>query len=163
MIIIWVRHGTVDCNSKDADTLTPNGREFAKALPDLLENNNIHPDVVFYDSSEKSKSGKPITRCKETVAGLVGSADMIPYKFNDTDPIFEKCKQVEQTLICYTSESLKYFPKIEGSDCAKHMGNKKLPNAPKTFTNKLYTYMIVSEYDGSVITQISTIATGDGK
>lgn len=153
----------MDCNTKDADTLTPNGREFAKALPDLLEKNNIYPDVVFYDSSKKSKSGKTITRCKETVAGFVGSADMIPYIFNVTDSIFEKCKQVEQVLVCYTSESLKYFPKIEGSVCANYMGDDKLCKPPEPITNMLYKYMIVSEYDGSVITQISTIATGDGK
>jgi hypothetical protein len=160
MKIIWVRHGTVDCNTKDADTLTHDGREFAKALPDLLEKNNIHPEVVFYDSSKKSKSGKTITRCKETVAGLSGRADMIPYKFNVVRPIFEKCKQVEQAVICYTSESLKYFLKIEGS---VYMGDDNLCKPPKTITNKLYMYMIVSEYDGSVIKQIGTIATGDGK
>ena len=48
MKIIWLRHGTVDCNT-DADTLTSKGKELAKALPGLLKNNNIHPEVVFYD------------------------------------------------------------------------------------------------------------------
>jgi hypothetical protein len=161
MKIIWVRHGTVDCNTEDADTLTPKGREFAKALPELLDKNNIHPEVVFYDSSEKF--GKIITRCKETVAGLEGSANMIKYEFNVTDPIFEKCKQVEQVLICYTSESLKYFPRIEDSVCANYMGDDKLCKPPEAIRNMLYECMIVSEYDGSVIRQISTIATGDGK
>jgi hypothetical protein len=163
MKIIWVRHGTVDCNTEDADTLTPKGREFSKALPDLLEENDIRPEVVFYDASKKF--GKTITRCKETVAGLVGRAEMIPYTFNDVDPIFKRCKEgeVTQAIICYTSESLKRFQKIEGSICAKYMGNAESCKARKTTTNMLYKYMIVSEYDGSVIRQISIIATGDGK
>lgn len=161
MKIIWVRHGTVYCNTEDADTLTPKGREFAKALPDLLKENDIRPEVVFYESWKKF--GKTITRCKETVAGLEGHAEMIPYTFNDVDPIFDRCKQVAEAIICYTSESLKYFKKIEDSICADYMGDANLCKAPKHITNMLYKYMIVSEYDGSVIRQISTIATGDGK
>lgn len=161
MKIIWVRHGTVDRDSEGADTLTAKGKELASKLPDLLKENNLHPDLVCYDESEKF--GKKIKRCKETVAGLVGSAKMVAYRYDDVGPVFEECKKVGEAVVCYTSESLRYFPKIEGSVCAKYMGSTKCGKPPPNITNVLYERIIVSEYDGSVVRQISEIATGDGR
>jgi len=159
MQIIWVRHGTVDKDSHAADTLTRSGRDFAARLPRLLEDNGIMPEVVFYDASEKSD--KIIERCRETVLRLEERAEMIRYSVKDVKSIFERCKSVDQAVVCYTSESLKYFPKIKGAICEKYMGDDNCDKAPESITNKLYEQIIVSEFDGSVIRLVCTIPTGD--
>ena len=56
------------------------------------------------------------------------------------------------------------LPMIHGQDArATFHFVRSSKKAPRCITNELYEYMIVSEYDGSVVRQIKTIATGDGK
>ncbi|UCD84514.1 MAG: hypothetical protein JSU92_14805 [Deltaproteobacteria bacterium] len=163
MIIIWVRHGRVDKKSRGADLLKKSGLDFANRLPDILEKAGFHPQMVFIDISKK-KNGQSIERCEKTVAKLFerfGPPLRYDYTNKDGRIIIDKCNDYDTALICYTSESLKYFPKIKGAICEDYMGNPHCQKAPREITDRLYENIIISEYNGNEIRQIATIETGE--
>jgi hypothetical protein len=162
MKIVLIRHGTVQTNLGKPDELTDSGKRFAGNLVSILRDSGLQPELVFFDESEKS--GQVIRRCRETVRGYAAESVRIEgYQYNALDPVFSECKSVDTAIICYTSESIRFFPVVQGSIIEGFTGDPSLKKPGKSVTDKLYERMIVAEFNGESMTQICTIDTGDSR
>jgi hypothetical protein len=160
MPIVLVRHGSVKTNEGKPDELTPSGEAFADRLPAILLEHGIKPSMVFFDASVKWN--RRVERCKETVRGLITDhVQTEGYVFNDPNSVLSKCREADHAVICYTSESLKYFPKLHGTFIESYTGDAELPNPPRTISPMLYRSMIVVEFRGDELHQVRTIPTGE--
>jgi hypothetical protein len=171
--VILIRHG--DLNRGDTpdditDELTPKAISYAKKLPRQLANygyKNIHK--IYYDNSKKLipnlGTEKEIERCYNTVE-YFHKDKLFPY---NKDEIYSKVFSPENEnlviVVCYQSERLKYFPKIENLDLKKYMINK-CPRKNQIYqkkTDPLYEQILILEFREGTFRFIKWIPTGTKK
>lgn len=161
MKIIWIRHGKVDY-FKEGDKLNEQGKIFVENLPKILAENNLIPNLVFYDFKKRKKDGTPIQRCRETILGL-NCPEKISYDSNkELDWIFKKCKKEKVAVICYTSESLENFAIYKGPLHDKFTGNDKLAKEDiKKDIDGLYQKILIKNLEGENLGQININQIGN--
>ena len=160
MKILLIRHASVEKESPGADTLTDRGTRYSSRLDEILREKRLIPDVVFYDNSSKGGK-KEIERCFKTIASLSPREDFKFFKFNEACDVMKDCQKYDVAAVCYTSESLKYFPKISNSMILDFTGNVDAMKPPEKITDKLYENILVIDVENGKYTEIDQIPTGD--
>jgi hypothetical protein len=171
---ILIRHGDIERKSgKPTDNLTPKAREYAKRLPHLLEEEGFGAediDIVYFDSSIKlvpSQQKKlPIQRCRETVRHIPVTTRLGYCRSEIGSVLFSAQNAGKTTVICYQSETLSDFPKVNSQklldfmikDCPKDKGTGyEKPKDP------LYEQILILEVTASGLTNPRWVATGTRK
>ena len=162
MTILLIRHATVDKNSPAADTLTEQGLIYSEKLGDKLQKEGLTPEIVFFDNSAKGDK-KEIERCFQTVSSIHPKKGFKGFNFHEASCIMKECQKFGIAAICYTSESLKYYPKLIRTIIEDYTGEKITDKLCEKISDYLYENIIVICAEGDEYTQLRTIRTGDYK
>ena len=140
---ILIRHGDIKRESgKATDDLTTKAREYAKRLPHLLEDAGFSAgsiDIVYFDSSTKCVPSQQkrlkIKRCQETVKHIDGPIHQGYHRSEIGSLLFSPQNAAKTIVICYQSETLGNFPKVDSQELYDFM-MKDCPNDKKTMYKK---------------------------
>lgn len=146
MKVLLIRHGTPISRESaiEVDTLSVKANNWAKYMSAELSKHGLAPSWWMYDCTVKPK--KRIERCKNTISQAAEAEKMEGYTLENLD---EKIKRIHEEgevallAICYTSESLICFPKLEGPDNLDQ--TNVLNNKPQS--NFLYGNALLYDYD----------------
>ncbi len=164
-IAILVRHGDLLRGSQSddiKDELTPKALEFAKRLPGLLSR-KFTIDKVYYDHSKKyvpnPGNEQVIERCNRTIKHFEG-VPLIPYTEDTINLVFNKENEEKTIVVCYQSERLNHFPKIENTDLKQYMiGHHPQAKVNIKNTDFLYEQIFVAEHKTAKFVFVKWIAT----
>jgi len=172
---ILIRHGDIERESgKPTDDLTPKAREYAKRLPHLLEKEGFSAgdiDIVYFDSSVKyvpSQQKKlQIKRCHETVKHIRGGPTHRSYRCSEIGSVLFSAQNAAKIIvICYQSETLQAFPKVDSQKLSDFM-TKDCPKDKGTVyekpTDPLYEQILILDVTASGLTNPRWVATGTRK
>lgn len=171
---ILIRHSDIERDSDmPTDNLTPKAKEYAKRLPRLLEENGFSAgdiDIVYYDFSRKyvpsQQNNLQIQRCCETVKHIDGPIHQGYHRSEIGSLLFSPQNAAKTIVICYQSETLGDFPKVDSQDLFDFM----IKNCPKQkgtvyekCTDPLYEQILILDVTVSGLTNPRWVATWTGK
>jgi len=173
---ILIRHGDIERDSatgEPTDNLTPKGREYAKRLPRLLEENGFSADdidIVYFDSSTKyvpsQKKNLRIQRCRETVKHIPVTTHLGYCRSEIGSVLFSAENAGKCIMICYQSETLPDFPEVNSQRLVDFMIQrcpKGTGTVNKKRTDPLYEQILILDVTASGLTDPRWIATGSHK
>jgi hypothetical protein len=158
--LILIRHGDIKRDESrkdfDVDELTKTAMHFTSLYPKILEERNLAPDLVLYEST---KNNAQVNRCRQTIQPFSDLCECKPIKVQELE--VELTSNPDKTIVlCYMSEHIYLWPKIEGTHfICRYAGIARLVDIRKLHRDMLYKYMLICDFNEIGIRYLEDIQT----